>query len=77
MRQHLSHAWLALKLGDAVKVPAHGQPQMLVDETPALAPLVIVYLGAKLDVSFGLRHPQLKLLHPHTTVLIHMFVQVL
>ena len=47
---------------------------MLMGEEPALTALVVVDVGAELDVEFRLLHAVLELRHPLAAVFIHVFI---
>ena len=74
---YLSHVTLPFELQDAFEIPATRHPWMFMEEEPPLASLVLVDVGAELDVPFGLLQLLLEFLCPHLVVPVHELVDLL
>ena len=65
------------ELLDLVHCPARGKPWMFMKEESSVFPLMLANLNTTSDVSLGLLHAELELLHPDLVVAIHVFVEFL
>ena len=65
------------ELFDAVKAPTGCQVWVLVEEVQVVVDLVLIHLGAELDIPPCLLHPFLEIDHPHMVILVHELVKLL